>query len=80
MIEGGENLALVAKASQDEVGIHAALDQLDGGALVEFVVDANRFVDRAHAAASNLALDAIGAEAPADHRILVVLSVSQRLE
>ena len=29
MIERGEDLSLFAEAAQDEVGVHAALDQLD---------------------------------------------------
>ena len=72
MIERGQNLALVAKAPQDKVGIHAALDQLDRNALVEFLVDAQRFVDRAHAAAADLALNSISAQAAPDHRIVIV--------
>src|ERR1051325_2433903 len=72
MIERGEDLALGAKATQDEIGIHAALHQLDSDAHVEFFVYTNRLVDGAHAAASNFALNAIRTETAADHRVFVV--------
>src|SRR5436190_11895080 len=69
MIQRGENLALFAKASQNKVGIHPPLDQLDGYPLMEFLIDTYGFVDSAHAATSNLTLDAVSTEPPADHRI-----------
>src|SRR5690349_11331198 len=69
MIQSGEDLSFLAEAAQNEVGIHAALHEFDRRALVEFVVGARSFVDRAHAAASDLALDAIRAETPSEHRI-----------
>ena len=40
MIEGSEYLSFLAKAAQDKVGIHAALDQLYRDAHLEFIVDA----------------------------------------
>src|SRR5688500_12192999 len=62
MIQSGQNLALGAKTAQDEVRIHAALDQFDRDALVELLVNADRFINSAHTAAANLALDTIGAK------------------
>ncbi len=78
MIQGGQDLAFGAEATEDEVRVHAALDELDCRALVEFVVDANCFVDGAHAAAANLAFDPVGAQAAADHRILIVDVIDER--
>jgi len=39
-VTDAKNLTLFAKAAQDEISIHAALDQLDGNAFVEFLIDA----------------------------------------
>jgi hypothetical protein len=69
MIQPRQNLPFLAKATQDEICVHAALDQLDGHALAEFFVGARRFINCAHAAATDLAHDAIRSDAPADHWI-----------
>src|SRR6266480_5196050 len=74
MVQSSEYLALFAKAPQNKIGIHAPLDQLDRDSLVEFMIDAQRFIDSPHAAASNFALDAISAQATPDHRIDVFSS------
>jgi hypothetical protein len=66
VVERGENLPLLPEAPEDEVCVHPALDELDGDALLELVVGANREVDRAHAAAPKLPHDAIRADAPPD--------------
>src|SRR5690348_10865860 len=71
MIEGGEYLSFFAETTQDEISIHAALHQFDGGALVELVVGARRFVHSAHAAASDFSFNSIRAEAAPDHRIFI---------
>ncbi len=54
MLQGGEDLALVAEAAQDLVGVHATLDQLDGDPLLELLVRAVGQVDGAHAASADL--------------------------
>jgi hypothetical protein len=72
VIECGEDLSFLAEAAQDEIGVHAAFDELDGGALVELVIDADCFVHCAHAAASDLAFDAIRAETAPEHRVFLV--------
>src|SRR2546425_4864468 len=77
MIQGGEDLALFAKAPQDEVGIHTALDQLNRYPLVEFKVGACGFVDSSHASASNLAFNPIGAQTPPDQRIEVFVIIER---
>src|SRR5690349_17306697 len=69
MIQRGQNLPFLAKAAEDEICIHAALDQLDGDSFAEFLVGARRFVDCAHAAASDFALDEVSSDPPADHWI-----------
>ena len=38
MVEAREDLALVAEATQDRIGIHAALDELDGDDLFVLLV------------------------------------------
>src|SRR5215510_10856375 len=77
MIESCEYLAFFTEAAEDEIGVHAALHQFDGGAFVELVVGARCFVNRAHAAASDFSFNPIGAKSTPDHRILFV---NKRLE
>src|SRR6185295_10046506 len=79
MVERRKYLAFLAKAPQDKVCIHATLHQLDRNAQSEFVVDTQRFINSAHAAPPNLALDAIGTQPAPDHRVLVVV-VNKRLD
>ena len=62
MLEPGEDLALVSKALQHGVAIHAALDEFDGGAHRELRIVALAKKDGAHAAATQLAHDAIRAD------------------
>ena len=59
MLEPGEDLPLVAKALQHGVAVHAALDEFDGDAHRELRVVALAKKDGAHAAATQLAHDAI---------------------
>jgi hypothetical protein len=66
VVERGENLPLVAETAEDEVGVHPALDELDGDALAELAVGAERLVDGAHPAAPDLARDDVDADAAAD--------------
>src|ERR1043166_5360261 len=63
MVERGYYLTFGAKPSQDEIGVHAAFDELNRHAHVELFVYAHCFVDRAHSAASHFALNAVGAKA-----------------
>jgi hypothetical protein len=72
VVERGEDLPLVAEALEDELGVHAALDELDGDALVVLVVGADGQVDRPHAAAPYFAHHAVSADAAARHRRLVL--------
>ena len=71
MIERGEYLSFFAEATQDEIRIHAALHELDGRALAELIIGARGFVDRAHAAASDFALDLIGTDAAGGGRFRI---------
>src|SRR5437868_2800919 len=80
MIECGEDLSFFAKASEDEVGVHPTLDEFYRGSFVEFIVGARRFVDRAHAASSNLSLNPIRAETASDHGIFVFDKRLERAE
>src|SRR5262249_59609152 len=54
MIERGQNLSLVAEAAQDVVGIHSALDQLDGHLLPILIISASRQIDLSHPARAEL--------------------------
>ena len=69
VVQGGENLALVAEAAEDEVRVHPALDELDGDAAAELAVVALGHVDGAHPAAADLAHDLVGADPAADGRV-----------
>ena len=66
MIEAGQDLPLVPESPQDEIGIHAPLDDLDGDLLPEMIVSANSPVHRPHAPAADLFDDAVGPNAPSD--------------
>ena len=61
----------MAKAREHLLAIHAALANLDGDLSLKPIVVTHGKVDRAHAAASILAKDAIGAEAFACHRLRI---------
>ncbi len=69
VIEGGENLSFFAEAAQDEVSVHPAFDEFDGGAFIELVIGAQGFVDCAHAAASDLSFDSIRPEPASEQGI-----------
>ncbi len=55
MLQARENLALRVEAAQHGLGVHAVLDHLDRGALLELPVVALGEVDRAHPAAADFA-------------------------
>ena len=59
MIEAGEDLALIAEAADDRVGVHAALEHLERDAFLEGVVAADGKVDGAHPAASQFPDEAV---------------------
>src|SRR5215213_5195456 len=40
VVQSGEYLSFFAEAAQDEVCVHAAFDEFDGGSLVELVIGA----------------------------------------
>jgi hypothetical protein len=63
----------MTKAAQDVVCVHPALDDFDGDAFAKGVVGPLRDVDRAHAAAPNLALYPVSAQASANHRVGVTV-------
>src|SRR5205823_12524780 len=60
MVERGEDLSLVAKATQNVFSIQTAFHQLDSNLLVKLFVLASSQVDHAHAAATDLANDFVG--------------------
>ena len=78
MVQRGEDLPLVAEAADDQLRVHAAADHLDGDRVLE-IAGAPGQIDRAHAAASDAALDHVGADLPADVRV-VVFGVFERVE
>ena len=63
MLEAGQDLPLVRKRRRIAVGVHPALEELERDALLERVVVAHGEVDGAHAAAADLANEAVGAQA-----------------
>jgi hypothetical protein len=65
VVEAGEDLTLVAEAPYDAVGIHAALEDLDGHALLKRIVIADAQVDAAHAAVTDLADQSVWTDARA---------------
>src|SRR5688572_19332910 len=70
MVEAGEDLALVAEAPDDRLGVHAALEDLQRHPLLEGVVAPDREIHRAHAAAAQLSDQAVRADAAALNRLL----------
>ena len=62
MLQACENLPFVAEPADDRLGVHAAAQDLHRDALLILVVAAHRQVDRAHAAAAELAHQAIRAD------------------
>src|SRR6476469_558704 len=79
MIECRQDLAFGAKTPQNEVSVHAALNELDRHPHLEFAVHANGFINRAHAPSSYLTLDLISPEATSNHGI-AVFGMNQSLE
>ena len=69
MVEAGEDLPLGAEAADDGIGVHPALQHLEGDALVERVVVADGEIDRAHAALAQLADQAVGTDARFERRV-----------
>src|SRR5690349_20875805 len=69
VIERREDLSFLAKTTEDEIGVHPALDQFYCRSFVELIICAGCFIDRAHAAASDLSLDSIRSQPAANHRI-----------
>src|SRR5438128_2121297 len=74
MIQVRKYLTFVAKTLDDEIRVHAALDELDGYAFGEVLVIALSQIDGAHAAASNLANNFVEPDALTDHRPAIGLS------
>ena len=78
MIEIGENLTLVTKTLHHEISVHAALDEFYRHPFSELLVGALGEIDRAHAAASDLADDFVKADAIANHRSTIGRGNSER--
>src|SRR5687767_4528582 len=66
MVEGREDLSFFAESPQHEIRVHAALHQLNRDSKNEFVVDADGFVNGAHATSADFAFNPIRAQTPAD--------------
>ena len=64
MVEGGQDLPLVAEAAQDELRVHPAADELDGDFAAVLVVGPRRQVHGAHPAAPQLADDFVRPDPP----------------
>ncbi len=62
MIEARQDFALHVEAAQDEIRVHPAAHQLDGGRLTESALGPLAEIDGAHAALSELADDPPGSD------------------
>ena len=82
MLKPGQDLPLLQETTQDEVGIHAPLDELERDVMLKLAVDAFGEVDRPHAAPPQFAHEAIGCDAPPERRGFFVqgLRLAQRVE
>ena len=67
--EVGENLALGTEAADDLVGVHAPLDQLQSGLLLELLVGSLAEVDRPHASPGQTLDQPVGTDHPAQVRV-----------
>ena len=65
VVEVGQDLALLAKAGDDGVGVHPAFNQLDGHPLLILIVVPMGGVDHRHAPTSHFAHHPIGTESAA---------------
>ena len=63
MFKCRQNLSFMTKAGENCVGIHPALDQLDGNPLRKLSVITSGEIHRAHAAATNLFQQSVGSNA-----------------
>src|SRR5262249_30265425 len=61
MLQARQDLPLALEAAQDPLGVHAALDYLDGYFFAEDIIIAARQVDHAHTATAELGENLIGA-------------------
>ena len=75
MVQRREHLPLVAEATHDEVGIHAAADHLDRDRMRE-VAGMAREVDGAHSAAAEAAVDHVCADRAAEVRIVALVLIA----
>ncbi len=61
VLEVGQNLAFLAKAVEQLLGVETAADQLDGDLLANLIVVAHGQIHGSHAARADFANDAVGA-------------------
>ena len=67
-------MPFAAKTPQNEIRIHATLDDFDGDAFLKNVVVAHRQIDRAHSATPQFAFDFVGANALANQRRQLIIA------
>ena len=68
VVERGENLALGTEPLEHEIGVHAALDELDRDLLLILAVSPLGEIHGPHAAPADLTLHAVGSQPPACSR------------
>ncbi len=66
MFEVGENLTLHHEATQNCVGVHAPVDELDGHLLAVLLIGPHREKNGSHSAVTNFAKDLVGADTLSD--------------
>ena len=70
MLQVRQDLPLLPEAAQHEIGIHAALQQLDGDLLLVLVIVPDAQVDGAHSAVPNQTDQPVGSDSPARHVVV----------
>jgi len=73
-LEVGQNLSFGAEALDDEIRIHAPLDELDGDVFLVLIIIAYRQINCAHSAASNLSKDLIRSNAYTGERVAISIA------
>jgi hypothetical protein len=81
VVQVGQDLPLGAKAAENGLRIHAALDQLDRHLLLVLIIGAHRQIDGSHAAAADLACHLVRADVPSHqrHRLIFVEPIASNL-
>ncbi len=67
MLQVSQDLPFLPEAAQHEIGVHAAIQELDSDLLLVMVIIPHAEVDCAHSPAADQADDPVRSDAPASH-------------